>query len=530
MDHSKILITPATRIQLEIAVVVLLSCALWGLNDVWLSRDTEPPAWDMAVHQTYALNYLPGADVSPDVRFWERSGNYPPFVHIVIAFTYGLFHPGPHIAILANVPATVLLLWGVYEIGVAFAGAGAAIWACVLTTLTPFLIWISRETLLDYWLAAWVAAALALLIKSSAFESRRYSFLLGLACALGMLTKWLFAGFIIGPVVYTMLRHRIWSSKPRAINFAAAAGIAAGGAGTWYVPNFSTLVRYYFENAQIGSREGEPAVISFQSFIYYLRLLEGYQFFAVLFCLFVFSVVFVYKHRTSTVGGFLAVAIVSGWLAMTLLRTKDPRFTMPLLGPMTVLCGAWIQSWKPGWISGTAKTLLLVLLCTQAYAINFGLRWLPQEVVLLPGYQGQLRWDWNLYLQQYFDISGTPKREDWKQDTILRRIAADTSQKRVRATLALIPDLPRFNASNFNLYARHGGISVQSGRPALLDGTHSFEGFNYVVLTQGDQGWAYTTSENLKLNEIVLNHPETFHFLESYLLPSGAVARLYAIR
>src|SRR6266516_7117966 len=71
--------------RLEIGVIFLLSCALWSLNAVWLSRDTEPPAWDMAVHQTYALNYLSAADLPSDTRFWERSGNYPPFVHIVIA-------------------------------------------------------------------------------------------------------------------------------------------------------------------------------------------------------------------------------------------------------------------------------------------------------------------------------------------------------------------------------------------------------------------------------------------------------------
>src|SRR5436309_10332117 len=203
--------------KLEISVVFLLSCALWSLNAVWLSRDTEPPAWDMAVHQAYALNYLPAADLPSDTRLWERSGNYPPFVHIVIATAYRLLHPGPRVAVLANIPATVLLLWSVYEMGLAFAGATAAVWACILTTLTPFLIWISRETLLDYWLAAWVAAALALLLKTSAFESWPYSLLFGLTWGLGMLTKWTFAGFVIGPIVYVIFRHHIWTCKARMI-------------------------------------------------------------------------------------------------------------------------------------------------------------------------------------------------------------------------------------------------------------------------------------------------------------------------
>ncbi|OLE00685.1 MAG: hypothetical protein AUI36_44315 [Cyanobacteria bacterium 13_1_40CM_2_61_4] len=482
----------------------------------------------MAVHQTYALNYLPGAS---DNRFWEKSGNYPPFVHIVIAIAYWFLHPGPHVAILANVPATILLLWGVYEMGLAFAGTRAAVWACILTTLTPFLIWISRETLLDYWLAAWVAAGLALLLKTSGFEAGRYSFLFGVACALGMLTKWFFAGFIVVPIAYIIVRHEIWTSTRRMMNCVAAFAIAGFGAGIWYFPNLLKLVRYFFENAQIGAREGEPPVLSFQSFIYYLRLLEGYQFFALLFCLIIVSVLFAYKDRILNGGGYLAVAIVGGWLAMTLLRTKDPRFTMPLLGPMTVVMAAWITTWKRGWISYTGKAVLLILLCTQAYAINFGLRWLPRQVVLLEGYQGQLRWDWNLYLQDYFGISGPPKREDWKQDSILRRVVDDSSGKRFRTTLGLVPDLPRFNATNFNLFARLRGLPVEAGHPqSAVSGIHSFDAFNYALLIEGDQGWAYTTAENLKLNEIVLNHRETFHFLDSYPLPSGGVARLYAVR
>ena len=84
--------------------------------------------------------------------------------------------------------------------------------------------------------------------------------------------------------------------------------------------------------------------------------------------------------------------------------------------------------------------------------------------------------------------------------------------------------------SNFNLFAHLRGLHIEAGHPqSALNGIRSFDGFNYIILIEGDQGWAYTTTENLKLNEIVLNHPETFHFLDSFPLPSGAAARLYAI-
>src|SRR5512136_301292 len=112
-------------------LLLILSGLLWILNLIWLSRDTRPPVWDMALHQTYALNFLPGARIPTTLPYWNWSGNYPPFVHIAIALTYLIFHPGPHIAVLANVPATFLLLWGVYELACGLAGSGAGRWACI---------------------------------------------------------------------------------------------------------------------------------------------------------------------------------------------------------------------------------------------------------------------------------------------------------------------------------------------------------------------------------------------------------------
>jgi 4-amino-4-deoxy-L-arabinose transferase-like glycosyltransferase len=522
---------PAIHKKRDFALIVALACALWGLNIVWLQLDTRPPVWDMALHQTYALNYLPGAPLPPGAGFWERSGNYPPFVHILMALAYGLLHPGPHIAVLANIPATILLFWGVYELAWMFAGEGAARWACALTALTPYLIWMSKETILDYWLSAWVVVSLVLLVRTEGFQSRRASMLLGMACALGLLTKWFFVGFIAAPAAYVIFKDRIWKSERRLTNCADTVLIAGTLAGIWYVPNLSRLIRYFSENARVGAREGEPPVVSFQSLIYYLRLLEGYQLFALLFCLFLLSVYFVCKRRGMRDGKLWAVTIVGGWFAMTILRTKDPRFTLPLLGPMMVVVGAWLQSWGSGWRLRLIKAVLLVLLCVQAYAIDFGIPWLPPQVVLAEGYQGSLRWDWNLYIQHYFHILGAPKREDWKQEPILQRAAGDVFHRHLQPTLAVIPDLPRFNSTNFMLFARLRGYSFRIDHPqSARYGMRAFDGYNYAIMTEKDQGMPWSTAESRALNQIIVNERRTFQLLEVFPLPNGDGARLYAVR
>jgi 4-amino-4-deoxy-L-arabinose transferase-like glycosyltransferase len=512
-------------------IVLLLAAAVWLINAVWLTRDTRPPVWDMALHQAYAFNYLPGFSTAAGVDFWRASGNYPPFVHLAIAACYILFYPSPHIAVLANLPATLLLLWAIHGLASDLAGTVAARWACMLTAFVPYMVWMSRETVLDYWLSAWVAAALLVLLRSRAFASRTASLLMGVTIALGMLTKWLFAGFLLFPVALVCLRTRIWRDRERLINLADTLLIAAIGAAVWYLPNISGLARHFVENARIGAREGEPPILSFQSLIYYLRLLEGYQLFGILFAFFAVSTFYVIRKKLLSDGVFLLVSITGGWLVMTLLRTKDPRFTMPLLGLLAILPGTWIQSWPRRWPARAFKTALLCLVGAQAYMTSFGIRWLPQEVVIARGYQGSLAWDWNLYSQHYFHVLGAPRREDWRHDDILHRAAEHARKAGAELSLAIVPDLPRFNAANFMLYARLRGIDARVDHPQSAEkGPASFARYNYAVMKEGDQGMPWTTTASISLNKVIVDEPRIFELLEMYPLPDGDYARLYCIR
>jgi len=512
--------------------VLLLSALLWGMNILWLMQDTRPPVWDMALHQTYAFNYL--ADSAPalqeDLKPWERSGTYPPFVHLFIAALFLIFHPGPHIAVLVNIPATFLLFWAVYELAKEHAGVGAAGWACVLMVLTPYLTWVSRETILDYWLSAWFAAAVVALRKTRGFQSRSWSLLLGFILAMGLLTKWFLAGFMLVPLIYVFVESQIWKSRERSVHFLDALIIPGIVAGLWYFPNIPRLVRHFGENMAIGAREGEPQVLSVQSLIYYLRLLEGYQLFALLFLILCLAGVFLWRKEKISDWKFLLLTIAGGWLIMTLLRTKDPRFTLPLLGLLAVISGAWIQSWGKILVGRILQALVVVLLIFQVYAANFGISWIPRRLVILEGYQGSLRWDWNVYLQDYFEVFGKPEKEDWKQGEILQKVASDSKMRNAQPRLALVPDLARFNESNFALYARILKLPVQTHHlKSVPEGISTFDGYDYVVMTERDQGMPWTTQHSLEMNRIIVDHPEVFSLVEIYRLPTGDGARLYFI-
>lgn len=510
----------------------LLTLLLWGMHAIWFRQDTRPPVWDMALHQTYALNYLGGTEHVYDnaAKPWEKSGNYPPLVHLIIAAVFWLLHPGPHIAALANVPATFLLFWALFHLANDLAGSAAARWACLLAGLTPYLIWISRETVLDYWLSAWFVAALFVLRKTRGFESRSWSLLLGLVLGLGLLTKWFFAGILLAPLVYTAVHSRVWKRSRQCIHFLDAILIAGIVAAPWYIPNIPGLIRYFGQNAEIGALEGEPPAFTFHSFIYYLRLLEGYQLFAILFVLLLLGCIVCLRKKLIKEWGFLVAAIIGGWFVLTLLRTKDPRFTLPLVGPLLIFAGAWLQSWKKNSISMAFKIFLVALLCVQAYGANFGVSWLPRHAVIMQGYQGSMRWDWNWYLQDYFGIFGSPRQEDWKQEAILGKLASDSERRSVQPALALIPDLPWFSEPNFEYYARMRGMPVRMGHlKSASTGIDSFREYNYVLMTMGTQGMSWTTGSSAALNQVVVDNAKVFRLVDLYVLPNGDSARLYFI-
>ena len=511
-------------------LIVACGSALWLVNAVWLLIDTRPPVWDMALHQTYALNYVPGFSAPEGWRVWEFSGNYPPLVHLFIAAAFWMFHPNPDIAALANLPATFLLLWSVFELGRYFVSSAAARWACILTLLTPYLIWMSRETILDYWLSALVAAAWVILVRTNSFESRFWSRVFGLVSACGLLTKWLFAGFMAAPFLFVTVRHRIWKDQRRLTQAAEALMLAGAIAGVWYLPNLPHLVRYFKENAQIGALEGEPPVFSFQSFIYYVRLLEGYQLYAILFLLLAGGVVFMVSRRVLRDPVFWVTVVAGGWLAMTLLRTKDPRFTMPLLAPLLLIPGAWLASWGRSVLGRWMRVLLIAVLAVQAYAINFGVSWLPPEVILMPGYQGSLSWDWQLFSQHYFSILGAPRREDWKQTEILGRVAEEARFHGAAPSLALVPDLPRFNYFNFQLAAKLAEMPMYIGHlQSAAGGLAAFEGYDFAIMSEREQGMPWSTRAAGTLNQFIVDQHDIFKVAAIFSLPNGDAVRLYFI-
>src|SRR5438034_533429 len=227
-------------------------------NVVWIARDTRPPFWDMAGHQIGALRIydtfvergIRALAAVPRLTEFYPLGFYPPFYHSIVAVFYGVFGKHVDAAQWANLPAIAILLIATYGIGRTLLNPIAAAGAASLANFYPLMLWLSRETIIDYWLTSMVALAIWLLIRTNEFENRKRSVVFGVICGFGMLTKWTFPFFVVLPAA--------WFARKNPKNAALAAGIAASIAAYWYVPAARGLAQFQNINSAGGITEGDP--------------------------------------------------------------------------------------------------------------------------------------------------------------------------------------------------------------------------------------------------------------------------------
>ncbi|MBI4475064.1 MAG: glycosyltransferase family 39 protein [Acidobacteria bacterium] len=498
MDH---------RIFLASAVAFLILA-----NFAWIAIDTRPPFWDMALHQSAALrvfyDFLDNG-VAAIASVPKDSGSYPPVYYLVVALFYAVFGKTVDSAQLANAPAIVLLALATYGIARTVMSPMGAALAAVLANYFPFMLWMSRETVIEYWLTSFAALAIWALIKSKEFSDVRWSIVFGVVCGLGMLTKWTFVIYVGLPAAWALRKN--WK------NAAVAALVSVLISAYWFVPQRGTLSAFWTQVTIAGRNEGDPSVLSWQSIVFYIRALEGYQLFLPLFAAFVIGCVLV-AWRWSASWTPIILWLTGSWLALLLISNKDPRFSAPLLPAVAVICALPFDGRR------IAAGVLAVFLVFQHYLVSFNLRQLPETVTIVEGWTGPLSFHWNLYTQRYFDLWGRPARENWRIEEILQKVSNGPNE---RVRLGIIPDIPRFDSHAFEFYINLHRLPVVLNRVWFFY-EPGIKGNDYILLSEKDQGWLPHFSRDAdRINNYVLNHPELFQVADTFTLPNGARIRLY---
>jgi 4-amino-4-deoxy-L-arabinose transferase-like glycosyltransferase len=496
---------------------ILLAASLLYLcvaNIVWIAIDTRPPFWDMANHASWSLGVLRDFQqngVSAFLTLPHDSGSYPPLYYAVVALFYGLLGPTIDSAQLANLPAVILLGLATYGIARSLMEPGAAALAAVIVNFIPFLLWLSRETMLEYWLTAMVAIAIWALIQTKEFSSGKWSIVFGLCCGLGMLAKWTFVIFLALPA--------LWAARKSAGNALKSLIVAAVVASYWYVPQFYTLSQFWRQNAAAAVFERDPASMT-ESLLFYARSIEGSVLFLPLFTLSVIGMFYIFGHRRTSFPRWtpIVLCLLGSAIGLMLLPSADPRYAVGILPAVGLFAAAPFEKRK------TAQLVLAAFLVFQHVLVSFGISQLPERVVLMKGPDGPLPYDWNLYIQNYLTVWGSPERQDWHIDRVLKRVS-DGATRTVR--IGLIPDLPRIDVPAYRFAIDLKGYPVTIDRQLSLEEQSLLES-DYLLMSIGKQtAFGSQAPHAEEINAWVVSHPEHFQVIDEFPVPSGETIRLY---
>lgn len=320
-------------------------------QNIWVvEQDTVPMIADSTGYYRTSLSWyrkVKSGDYDRILRHLFRPGVRPPLPQM---FTTGLFlvtdQPSQRMARHSILLFLCLLLVATYGIGVRLRGPPAGLVAAVLLACFPHVIGYSRSYWMDLPASALVALGVWALLTTDGFLRRRRSVLFGLIVGLGMLTKFTFLVFLIGPLLHVVITT--WRGDGRTPprdrrrvvveNICLALLVATLICGVWYAVTIGGIWKNFIFNQGVGVLRARPW-LTLDNALLYLRHLGriqlGYLFTAVL----VVSLPMFWLHART-----LSRWVLLSWFAVPyffftflVLGIEWARFTMPYLPAVALI-------------------------------------------------------------------------------------------------------------------------------------------------------------------------------------------------
>jgi 4-amino-4-deoxy-L-arabinose transferase-like glycosyltransferase len=310
----------------------------------WIFNDKLPPAWDQA-------NYLEASEILlrslkekglADFfsNFLEILPRKAPLISALPIPFYTIFGSGEDYALIVNL---VFFIFGsvfFYLLVSNFYSKKIALGSVVVLSSMPLFYGLARNFYVEFGLAALVIIWFYLLIKSEFLSNVKYLVLLGIFGGLGVLMKFHFPIFVIGPFLIYLYNLYKKCGRRSFLNLFWIVLPAIIIAGPWYFQNIDTVLwhakratsaeilgNYYWGNPFL------PAVIARSLLAFVNFAVSGYYFliFAVLAGFhFVNRKRFVFNY-------FFASWFLIPFLIFFFGPNKDYRLMLPVLPPLAVL-------------------------------------------------------------------------------------------------------------------------------------------------------------------------------------------------
>ena len=515
MNHqSTSRLAPFTRLIAESLgrrrniVLLCILCVFLLLNNIlWFYAGASPQHWDSAVHLFESLNaHRIGGDPSTPLfrQILNVSWYYPPLVSYASIPFYSVFGESEFSGLLIMTFFLLVFAGSVYGIGASLYTPRAGLIAAAAISSFPVVIDFSRSFMLDLPLASLVALSVYLLLRTESFSKFVPSLLLGVSLGAGMLTKWTFPVFLIGPFLFTA--YQAFKNRPGRLlllrNISASILVGMLLMAPWYISHIIQILSG--RSGELG--RGENTAV--QSIFYYLSILpEQASWLGLLFL--IIGIAAYFRKYTST-HTFLLVWFASGYFFLTVIGFKLPRFSIALLAPLAVMASAGLETMKFNsptrgqrlYTAAVSVLLLQYLLFTYVPSASaLGIQLSKTGIVQVAG----------------------PARANWMHTEILEAIEKDFQLKDRKAVVRIVPDYIYFNVKTFEYY------DALNRFPIVVSGTSGFPLFtDYVVIKTGEIGDDPVERKRERLQTILLhdtsNIASPYDVLRTFELPDGSQA------
>lgn len=572
--------------------LLLLYLANVIYNYIWIVQDKKPPGWDDAAHLMLSLSYYqilanPGWDMIG--KLVEVSSYYPPFYHFFTAFMYLLFGKSLDVALMTNSVFLGILLLSIFGIGKKIFNEETGLVAAVFISLYPSIFALERVYMLELPLVAMVALNVYFLLLTDHFKSLKFSIAFGFTTAIAILTKWTAVFFIIGPLFCIIhdtfssitIEQRIASrikfqriekvcqycgkalktnyiqhdgknfcskeckkkwklqskSKknasyfPRAVNLCLAILVSFIVASIWYIPHLNDV----YNNVIIGqtfagAAEGDPSVLTIPSIRYYILTLLDFQISPILAVLFFAGVLYLLKKKENQLLLFLWIFIP--YLAFTLFRNKDYRYTLPIVGAVALISAIPLVKINSKKLKVAVFSIILIIGGLQLFLMAAGMDSLSKATSVDVKDYGTFK---------LFPSGGYGARplwtEDWKTEDTLETITSDAikntrTQGRV-AVVVVLPDYHIINGYTFSYYAIRDNLPLYIINAAYLPSASvfydNFLNIDYIIIKRG--GDIVGNKYRIMVNDMYVffekNYNGKYQLIKSLDLPDNSTLSIY---
>lgn len=469
------------------AIIILPSILLFQLinNYIWLKLDKTYLLFDSHWHfllslkvfdviKSFPIPLLP--DVFNNFTYHRWHGMLVSFITAPFYFIFGVSQDIG--IILSNTIFLSILIVSTYGIGKKIFNKQTGMLAAFLVSMYPLIFNQLRVYMLDVPLTAVVALSVYLLLLTDNFTKGFYSLLFGISVGLGMLTKFNFAGFIIGPLCLVLSRtfflkqrsKKCKSTQNRNIFTVLLIAILISSMfyalklgdvlNRVYESSWMYCVQYYSEYSLLPLLQ--RWLVTGIDFLYWcMQELINNSMSLTFFFVFLWGIYTLFRIKLENKKMlYLWIFLPLFFLAFLFHRPNIDRYIMPILPGVAIVSGIGISNIK--FHKLRYLLILLIISCGlfQYFAISYKLSFLPQRISLFSS-------DYLLFNRRLANINRNgvrilsyPSFVDWKTKEILDEILNLVSNKK-KISVLFIGDIPEvYEPIVYELYLRGEPIKV----------------------------------------------------------------------